>query len=76
MNIRVQCHAGYKADQRPVRFQLGNRDYVVEEIVDRWYGPDDVFFKVSTDDGNVYILRLHASSDQWTLESFRQSGGV
>jgi hypothetical protein len=76
MNISVQCHAGYKADQRPVRFQLGSRDYVVEEIVDQWYGPDDVFFKVRADDGNLYILRLHTNSSQWSLESFRQGGGV
>jgi len=26
--------------------QLGEREYMVEEIVDRCYGPDDAFFKV------------------------------
>ncbi len=56
MKLRVQCYAGRKADERPVRFQLDERDYMIEEIVDQWYGPDDTFFKVRADDGNLYIL--------------------
>jgi hypothetical protein len=31
----------------------------VEELLDQWYGPHDVFFKVKANDGNVYILRRH-----------------
>jgi len=60
MKLRVECHAGTKADGRPVRFQLGERDYMVDEVLDQWYGPDDVFFKVRTDDGNLYILRRNS----------------
>jgi len=74
MKLRVACYAGTKADERPVRFQLGERDHMVEEVLDQWYGPDDVFFKVRTDDGNLYILRRN-TSDEWTLESFRQLNG-
>jgi hypothetical protein len=33
MKLRVQCYAGRKEDERPVRFQLGERDYMIEEIV-------------------------------------------
>ncbi|MBZ5601678.1 MAG: hypothetical protein LAO79_05165 [Acidobacteriia bacterium] len=77
MKVNVQCYAGAKADQRPVRFQLAGRDYLVEEIIDQWYGPEDVFFKLRADDGNLYILRHtlrnNAGADDWTLESFRQS---
>ncbi len=72
MKVTVQCYASTKADERPLRFQLGARDYMVEEVVDQWYGPDDVFFKVRADDGNLYILRHNAPSDSWSLESFRQ----
>jgi hypothetical protein len=32
--------------------------------------PEDSFFKVRTDDGNLYILRHNTSADDWTLESF------
>ena len=73
MKITVQCYAGRKADERPVRFRLGDRDFLVEEVVDQWYGPDDVFFKVRADDGNLYILRRNEMGE-WSLESFRRTG--
>jgi len=72
MKLRVECYAGRKADERPVRFHLDERDYLVEEVLDQWYGPDDTFFKVRADDGNLYILRRNTSADEWTLETFRQ----
>jgi len=71
MRLQVQCYAGRKADERPVRFRLGDRDYMVEEILDQWYGPDDQFFKVRADDGNLYILRQKKEQGEWSLESFR-----
>lgn len=71
MRLEVQCYAGRKADERPVRFRMGDSDYMVEEIVDQWYGPDDQFYKVRADDGNLYILRQNLEDGEWSLESFR-----
>ena len=73
MKVKVECYSGWKADERPVRFQLDGRDYVVEEVLDQWYGPDSAFFKVRAHDGNLYILRHHTFGqvDEWSLESFR-----
>jgi uncharacterized protein (UPF0128 family) len=76
MRVKVECYSGRKADERPLRFQLDGHQYLVEEVVDEWYGPDSVFFKVRAQDGNVYILR-HRSfglEDEWSLESFRSLG--
>ncbi|HLM99769.1 MAG TPA: hypothetical protein VK335_10830 [Bryobacteraceae bacterium] len=74
MNVRVECYSGHKADERPVRFWLDERPYQVEEVLDRWYGPEDAFFKVRAHDGNLYVLRQlrSASEDMWRLEAFRQ----
>lgn len=71
MRLEVQCYAGQKADERPVRFRMGDSDFMVEEILDQWYGPDDQFYKVRADDGNLYILRLNRTDGEWSLESFR-----
>ncbi len=71
MTLRVECYSGRKADERPVRFRLGERDYAVEEIVDQWYGPAETFFKLKADDGNLYILR-HGPGDAWSLEAYRR----
>lgn len=71
MRLRVVCYSGRKEDERPVRFQLGDDEHFVEEVVDQWYGPDDTFFKVRTSDNTVYVLRRHSSAPEgeWSLES-------
>jgi hypothetical protein len=73
MKLRVECYAGRKADERPLRFELDERGYRVEEVLDQWYGPDAEWFKVRAHDGNLYILRHHlfGAADEWSLESFR-----
>ena len=53
MNVEVVCYAGYKGEERPVRFRLDGQDYFVEELLDQWYGPHNVFFKVRANDGNL-----------------------
>ena len=73
MKVHVECYAGRKADERPVRFRLEDHEYVVVDVLDQWYGPDDHFYKVRADDGNLYILRhvAQGEADGWSLESFR-----
>jgi len=75
MRVQVECYAGRKADERPLRFTLGARTFEVAEVLDQWYGPDDIYFRVRADDGHVYILRhsQDVQEDSWTLESFRRA---
>ena len=72
MIAQVQCYAGRKADERPVRFQIDDRDYMVEEIIEQWYGPDESFYRVRADDDNVYLLRHRTPTDVWSLESVQK----
>jgi len=69
--IMVECYAGYRGEQRPLRFTLGERTYEVLEVEDQWYSPGASYFRVRGDDGNVYILRRDEIEDRWTLEGFR-----
>jgi len=71
MTIQVECYAGYKADERPLRFRLGTRWLAIEDILDRWYDPRSVYFKVLAEDGSIYILRHLEPDDTWTLEAYR-----
>jgi hypothetical protein len=71
--IRVECYAGYRADERPVRFQLRGRTFEVSEVQDRWYSPGADYFRVRADDGNYYVLRHDARLDAWTLDAFRSA---
>jgi hypothetical protein len=74
MKLEVECYSGRKADERPVRFRLDDHDYLIEEVLDQWYGPSDAFFKVRADDSNLYILRREMATPEgvWHLVSFRQ----
>lgn len=75
MKLDVECYSGQKADERPVRFWLDGRQYVVKVVLDQWYDPDSTFYKVRADDGNLYILRQQTSTPDgtWDLVSFRQT---
>jgi len=72
VTLKVECYAGYKADERPVRFLLGERWLAVEEVVDRWYDPHAVYFRVRAADGAMYVLKHEQREDVWTLEAYRQ----
>jgi hypothetical protein len=67
MKLRVMAYAGYKADERPVRFTMGAATREVREMVDRWYGEGNDYFKVIADDGNLYLLRHDRETDEWEL---------
>jgi len=75
MRVHVQCYSGRKADERPVRFQLKDREYLVQDVVDQWYSPEHQFFKLRAGDGNLYILRHQTSAPDgaWELVSFREA---
>ncbi len=66
--IHVSCYAGYKADERPITFTFRGRKLLVEEIIDRWYGPNNSFFKVLANDRKIYLIKYDRDEDQWTLE--------
>jgi len=69
--ILVECHAGYRADERPLRFVLRGRAFEVAEVEDRWYSPGVIYFRVRATDGNFYVLRHDEGMDVWTLDAFR-----
>lgn len=77
MRVQVECYAAYKAEERPVRFRIEAHEYRVEEVLDQWYGPNAIWYKVRADDGNVYILRHQTSAQEgdWDLVSFRKAAG-
>ena len=77
MKLSVECYSGRKADERPTRFWLEEKKYRVEAVLDQWYDPEHIFYKVRADDGNLYILRQQTSTPNggWELVSFRQNQG-
>ena len=73
MDIRVECYAGYKGEETPRRFWLGDRKIEVLEVMDRWISPEHRYFKISGNDNAIYILRHDNQSYQWELTFFKQN---
>jgi hypothetical protein len=75
MLIRVECYAGYRGEQEPTAFWLGERRLAVRAIVDRWFAPAQRWFRVDAEDGNLYVLRHDESRDEWDIAAFTRAPG-
>jgi len=72
--IKVECYAGYKADEYPTCFYRGNTRFEVLEVLDRWYQTEyqdnthiTDYFKVSINMDKPVILKHETEDDKWYL---------
>jgi hypothetical protein len=75
MRIRVLCYEGYKSQETPRAFFLGERRLEVVEVLDRWRGEDHEYFKLTASDGNRYILRRDRKREVWEITLFTSEKG-
>jgi len=71
--MRVECYAGYRADERPLRFTLRGHTFEIMEVEDRWYSPGAIYFRVRTGDGDYFVLRHDEPQDVWRVDAFRSA---
>lgn len=50
----------------PAVIWFGSRRVEVRSVLDRWYGTDQRWWKVETEEG-LYIVRLDGSTGTWEL---------
>jgi hypothetical protein len=74
MLMHVECHAGYRGEETPLRLFFGERAVDVTEVVDRWLAPDHRYFKVKGADGATYILRHDTETACWALVMYDRNG--
>ena len=67
MKLHVECYAGYRGEEEPRAFTLGERRFAVLEIIDRWLDPRHRYFKVRADDNRQFIVCHDSVSDEWEL---------
>ena len=73
--VAVDCYAGYRGEETPRRFRLGERTFEIELVVDQWLAPDHRYFRVRTATGELCILRHDVTSDVWELTLFQRPSG-
>jgi len=69
LSFAVECHAGYRGEETPLRLRFSDRVLEVIEVVDRWLAPDHRYFKVRTSEG-LYVLRHDVTSAEWEITMF------
>lgn len=67
-NIKVETYSGYKADEYPVRFWIGEERLEILEIEDRWYSPGFTYFKVFADNARI----TYSSGPQMTTDGLQR----
>jgi hypothetical protein len=70
--VTVECYAGYRGEQTPRAFTIGERRIDVSEVVDAWLAPDHRYFKVKDAEGQTYVLRHDVPADEWELTLFER----
>jgi hypothetical protein len=73
VKVEVDCYAGYRGDERPVRVHLGGQVLEVAEVEDRWYSPGETYFRVRVKDRGSYVLKRCEALDVWSLEGYRKA---
>jgi len=71
VNVEVECYAGYRGDERPVRVRLGEQVLEVAAVEDRWYSPGETYFRVRVEGGDRYVLKRNDAQDVWSMEAYR-----
>ena len=73
-DLKVTCYAGYRGEEEPREFSIGERNVQVVEVHDRWISPDHQYFKVRRSDGDTYILRHNVTSNLYrtTMRSYAE----
>lgn len=67
VNVQVECYAGYRGDETPREFLLGERKVEVVDVIGRWLTPGHRYFKVRGDDDAVYTLRHDERAGRWEV---------
>ena len=66
--IRVVSHAGYQAEEYPLRFSsCDGRSVEILSVKKRWLTPGNKWFRVLGADNILYDLRYEIRNDTWSL---------
>ena len=65
--IHVDAYSGFQTNERPRQFMVDDEIYEISAVLDHWYEPSAMYFKVQSREGKTYLLRYDEQADEWTL---------
>jgi len=72
--LRVECYAGYRAEETPRRFYLGGQCIEVSTVIDRWLTPEHCYFRGKGNDGRYDLLRYATQTRHWEASEVKSQG--
>jgi hypothetical protein len=70
LSIHVDAYSGYKANERPEAFTLDEQVYEIAAVLDQWYEPSAMYFKVQSTEGR----RIYFDTTNTRMSGHVQSG--
>jgi hypothetical protein len=67
MALRVEVSTGFRGEPEPQAIWFGARRVGVRSVVDRWFAPNQRWFRVDADDEQLYVVRLDQTTGEWEL---------
>jgi hypothetical protein len=61
--VEVECYAGSRGDETPLRFREAERQVEIAQVIDRWMEPGCRLFKLRDTEGALHVLRNDVVSD-------------
>ena len=66
-DLVVEAYSGYKGEETPRVFTHEGIRRQILQIIARWYTEQHSYFRVRTDEGDVYILRYDLENVAWEI---------
>ncbi len=66
-DLVVEAYSGYKGEETPRVFTHEGIRRQILQIIARWYTEQHSYFRVRTDEGDVYILRYDLENLVWEM---------
>jgi len=66
--VKVTAYSGYRAEEKPRKFELEGREITVKEILYEWRDEEGWGFVVIGDDEKKYRLKFYEKEDCWSIE--------
>jgi hypothetical protein len=68
MSDLVECHSGHEYPDRPTALHWQGERIEIEDIVARWRIPGGRYFRVRTNDDQLFELFYGELYDEWRVE--------
>lgn len=64
----VECHSGFAYAERPVALRWQDERLEIDLIEAQWRTPQGKYFRVRTQDGQIFVLCYAEQSDEWWIQ--------